>query len=384
MSTKDIILLEPSHTDVFPSGIRELDMNILLFLPNSSLALVSCVCKYLALICDDNEFWRLKLNKLLDYEFPKKNNWYKFTYKITRKNRCWKVIEDAGADVIRLVKNLVSKGYAVHTCKDSLTLSLRNIAEVGNIQAVKDLVDLCKSVNVECDYNPALWFAARWGHLDIVKYLVDLGATDQRAVSMASYCGHIPVINYLVHKGFDIRADDEYALRNALQSGNLEVVKYLINLGANIHIKYKGERVISIAAQRGYLHLVKYLVDLGLDPHADDDAAVRSASCCGRLEVVKYLVDLGANIRAKDDYALWLSAREGHLEVVNYLVDLGANIHAGNDRALNHAVQKGHFPVVKYLVEKGSKIHIEDDLAITCATKNGHLLIVNYLKEKGF
>ncbi|QTF49398.1 putative ankyrin repeat protein [Acanthamoeba polyphaga mimivirus] len=51
---------------------------------------------------------------------------------------------------------------------------------------------------------------------------------------MASEEGHLEVVKYLVSLGADIRAHNDYAVRMASMDGHHEVVKYLLSLGAKI------------------------------------------------------------------------------------------------------------------------------------------------------
>ena len=109
----------------------------------------------------------------------------------------------------------------------------------------------------------------------------------------------IETFQWLKEHGVDLRASEEYAIYIASEEGHLEIVKYLIEQGSNIHAK--------------------------------DERALRYASCGGQLDVVRFLVENGADIHALDDTALCLAAQFDHIEVVKYLIEQGANIHAHND-----------------------------------------------------
>ena len=50
----------------------------------------------------------------------------------------------------------------------------------------------------------------------------------------ASSNGHLEVVQYLVSLGADIRADNDYAVQEASRNGHLDVVKYLVSLGAEL------------------------------------------------------------------------------------------------------------------------------------------------------
>jgi len=65
-----------------------------------------------------------------------------------------------------------------------------------------------KGVNLHADYDCALIWAAREGHLEVVKYLKEQSA--------------------------DIHADDDYALRWSAENSHLEVANYLVEQGAEL------------------------------------------------------------------------------------------------------------------------------------------------------
>ena len=134
----------------------------------------------------------------------------------------------------------------------------------------------------------------------------------------------IPVLEVAVYLGADIHADNEYVLRCSARYGLLDIVKYLKEQGANIHAD--DEYALLNSAENGHLDVVKYLVELGADIHADKKHALRVSAENGRMDIVKYLVEQGADIHANDEYALRKSAENGHLKVAEYLKGEGADI----------------------------------------------------------
>jgi ankyrin repeat protein len=90
--------------------------------------------------------------------------------------------------------------------------------------------------------RPLMWAACE-GHLDIVKYLllrprmkVDARAdSGDTALTIACRYGHADVVKFLVVKGADVRAKNqerETALTIAESNGHQELAKYLSSLGA--------------------------------------------------------------------------------------------------------------------------------------------------------
>ena len=79
--------------------------------------------------------------------------------------------------------------------------------------------------------------ASRDGYLEMVKYLVSIGADirseDNEALREASSNGHLEIVDYLVSIGADIRSRNNETVKRAFENGHLEVVRYLISQGAS-------------------------------------------------------------------------------------------------------------------------------------------------------
>ena len=140
-----------------------------------------------------------------------------------------------------------------------LALSLRTVgaaedtilraAARGNLETVKKIVD----ANTEA-YAVALMLASQNGYLDVVKYLIEKRAEQDRvdaiALRRASSGGHLPIVKYLIEKGANVNEkanDGDTALMGASKNGHLEVVKYLIEQGARVNEKdSEGKTVLDL------------------------------------------------------------------------------------------------------------------------------------------
>jgi len=105
------------------------------------------------------------------------------------------------------------------------------VSEDGDFEVVKFLVD--KEYDVHAFNDNALCLSAQYGHLKVVKYLVeecgaDVHAHDEYTLRWAAWKGHLDVVKYVVEEcGADVHARDDYALRKAAWNEHLKVVKYL-------------------------------------------------------------------------------------------------------------------------------------------------------------
>ncbi len=114
---------------------------------------------------------------------------------------------------------------------DNPYYALNQYSEYGNIEMVKSLVSQCVG-----DINEALISSSYGGHLDIVKYLVGLGA--------------------------DIKTNKYKSLRFAAENQHLDVVKFLVKNGADVH-SLDGIDALSLYNIRSNWKLIKFLEKQG-------------------------------------------------------------------------------------------------------------------------
>ena len=186
------------------------------------------------------------------------------------------------------------------------------------------------------------------GNLDNIIALINQGYNKNNILLQVCSYGHIQVVKYLVEKcGVNVRVDNDWAVRHACANGHVEVVKYLVekckaNVRANI------DYAVRWACGAGHLQVIKYLIEThGVNARANSDFAVRWACGAGHLNIVKYLVEeCGANARANTDNAIEWASESGHLEVIKYLIEkCGAILPEVNPRYERYI----------YVYEKGEK-----------------------------
>eukprot|EP00808_Paulinella_micropora_P003333 g36731.t1 len=209
-----------------------------------------------------------------------------------------------------------------------------------------------------------LFVAARCGHVDVVRLLVnelgaEVGATDntgrtplfaaveEEASQPLGTCGtsgRLEVIRILVKEGnADVNARDSYGLTClflAARAGAIELITLLVQeLGADVNAADADENTVLFhAAQDGHAAVVRLLSELG----ASVDARNRSqatplfaAAENGQAHVVSLLAHLGASVNARDHNGgspLFCAARESNMGLVRLLVrELGAEVDAHDD-----------------------------------------------------
>ena len=111
--------------------------------------------------------------------------------------------------------------------------------------------------------------ACKNGDFEQVKWIFsifpDILDIECKAICWAALYGHLQIIEYLVSKGADVEIADNCSITWAATNGHLEVVKYLVSKGANARI-YNDEPAFW-ASNNNHLEVIKYLVtECGVPP----------------------------------------------------------------------------------------------------------------------
>jgi ankyrin repeat protein len=145
-------------------------------------------------------------------------------------------------------------------------------ARYGDIANVRKYLDLGTNIDVE-DYRglTSLQIACIYGHLDVVRLLLDRGAnieaaggsTGQTALILASLEGELEIVKELLDRGANTEAADTLHGWNSLMlaswKGKLDVVKELVRRGANIFAKNSAGVTARQIAQTDVPEVEKFL-----------------------------------------------------------------------------------------------------------------------------
>ena len=135
-----------------------------------------------------------------------------------------------------------------------------------------------KSNTYDSDYETPIQKAAQFGHLSIVKYLVENGAKiadDPELIPEAAdgwlEPGYLKIVQYLHENGADINSRSPLGntgLKQAANGGNFPLVKYFVDQGADINTRGdSGYSALDVANfERGTLEgekIIAYLLQHG-------------------------------------------------------------------------------------------------------------------------
>lgn len=131
-------------------------------------------------------------------------------------------------------------------------------------------------------------------YLSMAKYLISLKLPIiydfDIAIKWAARNGHLRTVKYLSILNNKINIDSDYAVRWSLIYCHLPVSKYLISLGGNIHAKndFAFRKAISCCT----LNTIKYIMSFDIDSHINNDEAFRNVLKNENNDVKKFIFSL--------------------------------------------------------------------------------------------
>ncbi|XP_044772954.1 protein fem-1 homolog A isoform X2 [Neomonachus schauinslandi] len=233
-----------------------------------------------------------------------------------------------------------------------LRTAVYNAARDGKLQLLQKLLsgrsreELDELTGEVAGGGTPLLIAARYGHLDVVEYLVDrCGASVEAGGSVhfdgetiegapplwaASAAGHLDVVRSLLRRGASVNRTtrtNSTPLRAACFDGHLEVVRYLVGEHqADLEVANRhGHTCLMISCYKGHREIARYLLEQGAQVNrrsAKGNTALHDCAESGSLEILQLL--LGCNARMeRDGYGmtpLLAASVTGHTNIVEYLI----------------------------------------------------------------
>ncbi|MGB6064674.1 MAG: ankyrin repeat domain-containing protein [Desulfomonilaceae bacterium] len=293
---------------------------------------------------------------------------------ITPENRYSELVEAAKVGDLAAVQRLISE---IDINAVSVRSALLRAAGNGHLDVMKEILDKGASFSPD-DQVTALLSATERGYSDVVQFVVAKGVDvnakgkyeQTTALILASKKGRIEIVMFLLDKGADVNATDrnrETALRSAVAGSHTELIKILLKRGANPNVQSHFSTSLELAAMKGSTGIVKLLLDSGADANAKSlygKAPLISAASEGYTDIVELLLDNGANTEMKSaggDTPLILAASKRRADIVRLLLNKGADVNARSARgetALMRAL--ADLEIVKLLLEKGADVNAKD------------------------
>lgn len=197
--------------------------------------------------------------------------------------------------------------------------------------------------------------------------------------------------------GLNVAAESgDTALYNAARLGHLEIVRLLLQRGAEAVLpRYGGYTPINAAANNGHTKVVELLleehqIDIG-KPENEGRGPLYNAAYYGHYEIVRLLLDRGADatVLSNAGFAPFhVASQEGYTKIAGLIVDqtdFDINSPASNGAtALYLAARNGQVETVRALIERGADTACQTKdgwTPLNAASNQGHLEVVKLLLE---
>ncbi|XP_039593324.1 transient receptor potential cation channel, subfamily N, member 1 isoform X2 [Polypterus senegalus] len=335
--------------------------------------------------------------------------------------------ENDHSEVVKLF--LKHKPELATTANEEGSTCAHIAASKGSVAVIKELLKFNKngvtSARNKTNDSSPLHLAAAGGHTDVVKVLLEAGASASEenaegmtAVHLAAKYGHINVLDAL--KGtmsFKIHSTKTglTALHVAAQFGQVDFVREILTkVPATVqsevpqstmegrlireHTSESGYTPLHLAAQSGHENLVRLLlnypgVQADAQTHLQGSTPLHLAAQNGHTAVVGLLLSKStSHLLLKDKRGrtcLHLAAANGHSQMVRVLLGQGAEINDVDKNGwtpLHFAAKSGFLETVRFLVESGASSKLEckeGKLPIQYAAEENHQETLSFLLRRG-
>ncbi|XP_071684062.1 uncharacterized protein [Lolium perenne] len=196
-----------------------------------------------------------------------------------------------------------------------------------------------------------LHYAACAGHLEICKYLVELGGDVNATADAAGFLGltpfmaaaqssDVPTVRYLLDHGGDLmKADDKgfTVLHHAASSGCCKVTEFLLSKGVPVDLDCGHGTPLYLAATNEKEKTLKILLDHHANPNVTLSGVaspLMSALIYRSLKCMKLLIKAGADVNVRGSFMtplLFATSRGGYTNFIQFLLKAGADPNIPDD-----------------------------------------------------
>nr|XP_042910521.1 serine/threonine-protein phosphatase 6 regulatory ankyrin repeat subunit B-like [Parasteatoda tepidariorum] len=327
-----------------------------------------------------------------------------------------------------IVSVLLTHGADVNIVFEDHTTPLHIATARGHSKIIKILLDSGADFNkVTTKYPRPIAWAVWQGHLDSVKIFFENTNVNVNEkldgkftfLHIAAKYGHLDIIKFLISKNAIVNiADSEGSkpVHFAVQSGNLIVVKYFIQINEKILTErgFQNRTSLHYAVETGQAEMVKFLIENGLNVNESSDYGRRPIHLAAKFgfdDVLKVLLDNGAQYDCVDDIfhntpllltvnegikkmlqmikELFLAVKCNNISNLKSLIEKGACINAKDLKdatLLHYAAWKGYANIIQILLENGGEPNARgknDATPLHYASKYGKLEAAKTLLENG-
>lgn len=303
-----------------------------------------------------------------------------------------------------IIEELLDAGAEFSESTDSESVALIAAMKSGDMTQIKNLLDKGVDINspsAKLDGRTALSAAAGEDNLDLVRYLLSIGADSNDSVAIllaAEKRASIEIIRTLLTARLNVykcigKKYGGAALQRAIRNKDIERVRVLLDAGVDVNSYIpkgnhgsqegfenrirSGETAFGTAVTEvkdDDLDLVRLLLAAGADPSSivvasPKQTALILAIPTGSLSLIRLLIEAGGlvnapAVRGLRRTALQAAVEAGGLKLVQLLLSAGADVNAapapyGGVTALQAAAIKGYITVANTLLSHGAHVNAE-------------------------
>lgn len=240
---------------------------------------------------------------------------------------------------------------------------LQSAVESNSIQyVIRELTPCIDDIRFQDMVNHLLISASQYGSLDVIKYLISIGAD----------------VSFVNHK-------NETPLLNAALNGKMEVVRFLVENGADVMVVNENGATVLNYSFSNY-EVMKYFLELSV--HPDHGNPILQSAMYNDKEVLNLLLSYGADINLQDeacDSALLNAFIVNNVSLFKYLISRGADVnlrYQDNNTMLMYAAKYGNLEIIKILFEHGADPNLINNRrlkAMDIALEHMHMNAVNLI-----
>ena len=239
-------------------------------------------------------------------------------------------------------------------------------AHIGSLEFYKYISRKCKRANSVGDHGvTAIHMAARAGHLEIVRFIIE-NLQDQNQSASPCRIDSVPQLTCGDHFHKNPQNTDGVTpLHLAALNGHFETCAFIIKLVSNRNPKDKnGNTPLHGAAKRGHLQIYKLIMKYLVDKNPANNVGwtpLHVASSSNQLEAIKLIM---CHVQNKNPESirgftpLQVAIELGHLEVVKLFVGhLDVKILGDDSYTSLHSAAKYCNPAISKLLIENSKVN---------------------------
>ncbi|XTI93570.1 ankyrin repeat-containing domain protein [Cenococcum geophilum] len=303
-----------------------------------------------------------------------------------------------------IIEELLDAGAESSESTDSESVALIAAVKSGDMTQIQNLLDKGVDINspsAKLDGRTALSAAAGENNLDLVRYLLSIGADSNDSVAIllaVEKRASIEIIRTLLTARLNAYkcVGKKYggaALQRAIRNKDIERVRVLLDVGVDVNSYVSkgnhgsqegfdnrirsGETAFGTAVTEvkdDDLDLVRLLLAAGADPSSivvasPKQTALILAISTGSLSLIRLLIEAGGlvnapAVRGLRRTALQAAVEAGNLKLVQLLLSVGTDVNAapapyGGVTALQAAAIKGYITVANTLLSHGAHVNAE-------------------------